>query len=196
MNRISLCLFMAIRFVYLVLCHLGWGRVWTWVYDPPMTFMILSGRRVGNTGCPAKSSTKGGHPNTPKERSCTVWGLAHHAVWHGVPTLSVCKVTYQNFESFPNYWCTSRDCRLTGYFIINMWKCYLLFELSCTWQSPFWEANGRSAGQVQRLLLKPKFHYRVHNSPQPVPILSQMNPIRNLQIWQSVFSAFTCKLNS
>jgi hypothetical protein len=53
------------------------------------------------------------------------------AVWHGVPTLSVCKITYQNFESFPNYWCISRDCRLTGYFIINVWKCYLLFELPC-----------------------------------------------------------------
>jgi hypothetical protein len=32
------------------------------VYDPPMTFTILSDRWVGNTGCPAKSSTKGGHP--------------------------------------------------------------------------------------------------------------------------------------
>jgi hypothetical protein len=61
MNRISLCLFMAINFVYF-LCHLGWGRVWTWVYDPPMIFTILSGRWVDNTGCPAKSSTKGGHP--------------------------------------------------------------------------------------------------------------------------------------
>jgi hypothetical protein len=36
-----------------------------------------------------------------------------------------------NFESFPNNCCISRDCRLTGYFIINMWKCYLLFELFC-----------------------------------------------------------------
>jgi hypothetical protein len=36
-----------------------------------------------------------------------------------------------NFESFPNKCCISRDCRLTGYFIINMWKCYLLFELPC-----------------------------------------------------------------
>jgi hypothetical protein len=33
------------------------------VYDPPMTFTMLSGRCVGNTGCPAKSSTKGGHPS-------------------------------------------------------------------------------------------------------------------------------------
>jgi hypothetical protein len=35
------------------------------------------------------------------------------------------------FENFPNNCWKSRDCRLTGYFIINMWKCYLLFELSC-----------------------------------------------------------------
>jgi hypothetical protein len=40
MNCTSLCLFMAIKFVYFVLCHLGWGRVWTWVYDPPVTFTI------------------------------------------------------------------------------------------------------------------------------------------------------------
>jgi hypothetical protein len=38
-----------------------------------------------------------------------------------------------NFESFPNNCCASRDCRLTGYFIINMWKCCLLFELLCIW---------------------------------------------------------------
>jgi hypothetical protein len=62
MNRISLCLFIAIKFLYFVLCYLGWGRVWTWVYDSPMTFTILSGTWVGNTGCPAKSSTKSGHP--------------------------------------------------------------------------------------------------------------------------------------
>jgi hypothetical protein len=34
-----------------------------WVYDSPMTFMILSDRWVSNTGCPAKSSMKGGHPS-------------------------------------------------------------------------------------------------------------------------------------
>jgi hypothetical protein len=34
-----------------------------------------------------------------------------------------------NFKSFPNNYRVSRDCRLTGYFIINKWTCYLLFEL-------------------------------------------------------------------
>jgi hypothetical protein len=32
------------------------------VHDLPMTFTILSSRWVGDTGCPTKSSTKGGHP--------------------------------------------------------------------------------------------------------------------------------------
>jgi hypothetical protein len=32
-----------------------------------------------------------------------------------------------NFDSFPNNCCISRDRRLTGYLIINMWKCYLIF---------------------------------------------------------------------
>jgi hypothetical protein len=67
MNRISLCSFIAIKFVYFVLCHFGWGRIWKWVYNLPMTFTILSGRWVGNTGCPAKSSTKGGHPRSNLE---------------------------------------------------------------------------------------------------------------------------------
>jgi hypothetical protein len=32
------------------------------VYDPPMTFTILSGRWVSNTGYPSKLSMKDGHP--------------------------------------------------------------------------------------------------------------------------------------
>jgi hypothetical protein len=76
MNRISLCLFKAIKFLYFVLCLLGWGRVWTWVYDPPMTFTILSGRWVGDTGCPAKSSTKGlGVPQTRRRKVVTLLKL-------------------------------------------------------------------------------------------------------------------------
>jgi hypothetical protein len=73
MNRISLCLFMAIKFVHFVSCHEERGRVWTWVYDPPMTFTILSGMWVGNTGCPAKSSTKGlGVPRNRRRKVVTL----------------------------------------------------------------------------------------------------------------------------
>jgi hypothetical protein len=36
-----------------------------------------------------------------------------------------------NFESFPDNCCISRDCRLSGCFIMNTWKCYLLLELPC-----------------------------------------------------------------
>ena len=45
-------------------------------------------------------------------------------------------------------------------------------------QSPSWEPNRFSASQeILRVLLNPKDHYRVHNSPPPVPILNQFNPI-------------------
>jgi hypothetical protein len=63
------------KFVYFVLRHLGWGRVWTWVYDPPMTFTILSGRWVGDTGCTAKSSTEG--LGVPQNRRRKVVTLMH-----------------------------------------------------------------------------------------------------------------------
>jgi hypothetical protein len=47
------------------------------VYDPPVTFTILSDRWVGNTGCPAELSTKGGHPDVYTERIQSVDGGPH-----------------------------------------------------------------------------------------------------------------------
>jgi hypothetical protein len=99
---------------------------------------VCQGRRLRTTPVEWSSTIETAHHRrcgNHKQGHERVWMGLTCVVWHGVPTLSVCKVTYENFESFPNYWCISRDCRLTGYFIMNTWKCCVLFEVPCTLRS-------------------------------------------------------------
>jgi hypothetical protein len=127
MNRISLCLFMDIKFVYFVLCHLGWGRVWTWVYDPPMTFTIISGRWVGNTGCPAKLSTKGGHPSQTVDNTnkADMWGeCCNNGITFKVTVLDIGikveSIGHQQWKVNPLHWKKPK----IEFYSVHVWRSF------------------------------------------------------------------------
>jgi hypothetical protein len=73
--------------------------------------------------------------------------------------------------------------------LLTVWMSILTYSME---QSPSWEANRFVASQeIPRILLNPKVHYRIHNCPPPVSVLSQPNPVHPLSLLSSYQSVST-----
>jgi hypothetical protein len=86
---------------------------------------------------------------------------------------------------------------------LNMWVPKIIitildFALVYNPMNPYpWESNSRSASQeIPNLLWNQKVHYRVHNSPQLKPVMSQMNSVHTLITYSRSILILSCHLSN
>ena len=102
-------------------------------------------------------------------------------MWNLLVKLALGHVFAWILRCFPcHYQSTSPVYSLTyhRHYTVSVSNLLIYLLTHSTEQSPSWEANSFSASQeIPRILWNPKFHYRSHTCPPPVPILSQLDPV-------------------
>jgi hypothetical protein len=93
--------------------------------------------------------------------SVRLWNKWNRVLWSRF-LLGICRVFSLGFLTFLSH--------------LTYLLTYILTETSPSWEA----ANYAATQEILSILWNPKIHYRVHNSPSLVPILSQIGPAHTI----------------